>query len=353
MDISAKKEILKELGSFYLACAERYRGKEVEKINTGLETFYDRGLALIEQAGISNAWFTPESVVNAFEAWGLALSETSLDKWLNAYKLERTAPKKVGVIMAGNIPLVGLHDALCVLLSNHVLKAKLSSKDTPLMQLSLEILGTLSSEWKERIELTNSLKEIDVLIATGSDNSARYFEYYFRDQKKLIRKNRTSVAVLMGDENEEELAALAEDVFTYFGLGCRNVTKLYLPKGFDLDRLFNAFFKFKELINHNKYANNYDYNKAVYLLNKHELIENGFLLMKEEEALHSPVGVLFYEYYTSVDEVMQKIQLQKDQIQCLVSRKELGNNIPFGKAQRPDLWNYADNIDTLAFLLKE
>lgn len=352
MDISAKKEILKELGSFYLACTKRYRGEVESKINPNLEAFYERGVMLIEQAAISNAWFTPESVVSAFEAWGLSLRKASLDKWLAAYESLETEPKVVGVIMAGNIPMVGLHDALCVLISGHKLKAKLSSKDLPLMQLSLDVLAALSKEWKEKIVRTDSLKEIDVLIATGTDNSARYFEYYFRDQKKLIRKNRTSVAVLEGDESDEELAALAEDVFTYFGLGCRNVTKLYLPKGFDLDRLFNAFFKFKELINHNKYANNYDYNKAVYLLNKHELIENGFLLLKEEEALHSPVGVLFYEYYTSLEEVKQKLQVQKDQIQCVVSKKELNNNVPFGKAQRPDLWNYADNIDTLAFLLK-
>jgi hypothetical protein len=253
--------------------------------------------------------------------------------------------------MAGNIPLVGLHDALCVLLANHQLKAKVSTKDKSLMNLILETLALIAPEWSAKIEAPEKLNDIDILIATGSDNSARYFDYYFRDVKKILRKNRTSVAVLDGNETEEELKQLSDDIFLHYGLGCRNVTKLYIPKGFDLDRVFNAVFEYKDVINHNKYANNYDYNKAVYLLNKIELNENGFLLMKEDEGLHSPVGVLFYEYYENLSAVEEKLLDSAESIQAAVGSYDKLKLVPFGKAQQPELWDYADGKDTMSFLM--
>lgn len=341
-----KKRFLIELGEIFRASASLERplsGEYVEQIKKGIE--------LIEQVNVENAWFTKESVQSALHAWGNSLTENKINSWLENYVLKEAGIKKVGVIMAGNIPLVGLHDALCVLLSGNHLFAKLSSKDNSLMRWVLNCIQEIDPEFQERITITDSLKGIDNLIATGSDNSARYFDYYFKDKRRIIRKNRTSVAVIKGDESAEELVGLSHDVFTHFGLGCRNVTKIFLPKGYDLDKIFNAFYRYKEVINHNKYANNYDYNKAVYLLNQIELVENGFLLLKEDEGLHSPVGVLFYEYYSEVEEVMDQLKSEEEQIQCKVGNFEEVGFIPFGKAQQPELGDYADGVDTLEFLL--
>lgn len=316
-------------------------------LNEKEQAQFEKGRSLIQTVRHENAWFTPEAVKQAFNAWSEALVEPNLSQWLKSYA-EASQPQRVGVIMAGNIPLVGLHDALCVLLTGHELHAKLSSKDTSLMGFVLSILKGLEADWENHIKIVDRLNAMDCLIATGSDNSARYFEYYFKNVKKIIRKNRTSVAILDGSENKEELAGLAADVFTYYGLGCRNITKLYLPENFDKDRLFKAFYAYRHYAEHNAYANNYDYNKAVYLLNKIELVENGFLLLKEDEALQSPVGVLFYEYYQDQGALLQKLELQADQIQCIFSKQD--QHLTFGKAQQPELWDYADGVDTMAFL---
>lgn len=316
-------------------------------LNEREQAQFEKGRSLIQTVRHENAWFTPEAVKQAFKAWSKALVEPNLSQWLKSYA-EADQDQKVGVIMAGNIPLVGLHDVLCVLLTGHELHAKLSSKDTSLMGFVLSVLQAIDAEWRKKIKIVERLNEIDCLIATGSDNSARYFEYYFKDIKKIIRKNRTSVAILDGTESEEELNGLAADVFSYYGLGCRNITKLYLPENFDKDRLFNAFYAYRHYAEHNAYANNYDYNKAVYLLNKVELLENGFLLLKEDEALQSPVGVLFYEYYQDQEALLKQLEKQADQLQCIVSKQS--KHYSFGKAQQPELWDYADGLDTMAFL---
>ncbi len=345
---STKKQALVKLGLLLKACSENK-----PELLTEFSSQIEKGRALMTSAKQQNAWFTSDSILQSLDAWSKSLRLENIDRWLQKYEGISFEQSKVGVIMAGNIPLVGLHDALCVLLCEGKLIAKLSSKDQLLMTWVLECLSEIHPQWKENIEIGENLKGIDVLIATGSDNSSRYFNYYFKDKKKLIRKNRTSVAVLNGEESEKDLSALSLDVFTHFGLGCRNVTKLYLPKGFDLDRLFKAFFPFKEIVNHNKYGNNYDYNKAVYLLNKIELIENGFLLLKEDEGLHSPVGVLFYEYYDKPTELAIKLGEQKDHIQCVVGSMDEMECIPFGKAQHPELWDYADGVDTIEFLAQK
>jgi len=343
MELNQKINSLLSLGQLFKSLADN----DVSGLNQIQQEHLEKGRALIETVRHENAWFTADSVEQAFEAWGEALVEPKLSQWLKAYA-EAKESKAVGVIMAGNIPLVGLHDALCVLLSGHRLHAKLSSKDASLMAFVLSVLQSLESEWKDKIKVSERLNEIDCLVATGSDNSARYFEYYFKDIQKIIRKNRTSLAILDGSESADDLKGLASDVFTHFGLGCRNVTKLYLTKDFDKDRLFEAFYAYRHYAEHNAYANNYDYNKAVYLLNKIDLLENGFLLLKEDEALQSPVGVLFYEQYEDQQELLKKLEEQADQIQCIVSKKE--QHIPFGKAQQPELWDYADGVDTMAFL---
>ena len=300
-------------------------------------------------AEVLNPWFSKENIDKSLNAWHEQLKLDMLSAWLLPYKLkELVSPKKVLIIMAGNIPLVGFHDFLSVLISGHNVVIKMSSSDNVLLTLLIDKLISIAPEFKERISFIDEVKNrnFDAVIATGSDNSAEYFEYYFKGAKKIIRKNRRSVAVLEGSESTIELKGLANDVFAYFGLGCRNVSKLFLPKGFDLDNLFKAFYPYSYLLNHKKYANNYDYNKAIFLMGGNHLIENGFLLMKEDKSLLSPVAMLYYEFYEDIHTVEQFIKENAEQLQCVVSKK----NIPFGATQKPNLWDYSDGVDTIEFL---
>ncbi|MAY82556.1 MAG: acyl-CoA reductase [Flavobacteriales bacterium] len=340
---------LTQLGRFFELSLDNEAKSEVEALNPLLK----KSRELIDTAYQKNSWFTPEAVQISYSAWAKSLSKDAVENWLGNYELkENSHPKKVGVIMAGNIPMVGMHDALSVLVSGNILHAKLSSKDEDLMALVLDALSAIDNEWANRIHRVDQMKEADVFIATGNDNSARYFEYYFRDKPKIIRKNRTALAILSNDAPEAEIEKLADDVFTYFGLGCRNVTKVYIPQDFDLDRLFKAFYKYKDVVQHNQYANNYDYNKAVYLMTQVELVENGFLLLKEDEGIHSPLGVLFYERYNELKDVEKKLKSLEDEIQVVVSDFEHPEFENLGKAQQPELWDYADGVDTLRFLLE-
>lgn len=319
------------------------------KLNLQDMKLYDKFSILIENLHHYNPWFTVESVHHAIKAWSKQLKKAPIEQWIENYPAPKNEGKIVGIIMAGNIPLVGLHDVLCVLMSGHVVHAKLSSKDHQLMQFVLNFLAEEESI-AQRIKVVDNMKGIDALIATGSNNSARYFEHYFKKQQKIIRKNRTSVAVVEASTSKKALQKLGADVFTHFGLGCRNVTKLYLPEGYDLDQLFDAFFEFKEIIQHNKYANNYDYNKAVYLLNNIDLIENGFLLLKKDTGIHSPIGVLFYEFYADLEGLEKKLNGLKDQLQCVVGEVRFANTA-FGQTQFPQLQDYADGVDTMDFLI--
>ncbi len=348
MELERKIEILTKLGSLFDELSDnKYFEDGLSVQNEKEKERFER----IQMAQKQNSWFTNGSIQKVFEAWANSLKRDKVEAWISKYSFQGTTERKLGLILAGNIPLVGLHDILSGLVCDHWLHIKPSTKDSQLVNLVIEELKEISSEWTSRIKLVDKLNGIDVLIATGSNNSARYFEYYFRDIHKIIRKNRTSIAVLSEDNSEEELKALGEDIFTHFGLGCRNVTKLYLPKGFDLDRVFGALFHYQDIVNHNKYANNYDYNKAVYLMNKIELIENGFLLLKEDEALHSPIGVLFYEFYEDLDTLKKHLKQKEEEIQAIVSKENFEKAIPFGKAQKPELWDYADGVDTIEFLL--
>ncbi|MCT4580424.1 MAG: acyl-CoA reductase [Flavobacteriales bacterium] len=294
-----------------------------------------------------NGWFTEKEVLFAFESWGKALTKENLELWVSKYTITKDLDKTVAIIMAGNIPMVGFHDLLCVYLLGGKVKAKLSSDDNVLIPAVVKVLNFFDINVEKSIEfIPFKLEGFDAVIATGSNNTARYFDTYFGKYPNIIRKNRTSVAVLTGEETKEELSSLADDVFLYYGLGCRNVTKLYVPKGYDLDAIFGAFFKHDYVSENNKYANNYDYHKAVYLMEQHDMVENGFLLMKEDSSLHSPIGMLFYEEYEKIEEVQKFLTENKSEIQCVVGQ----NNIPFGKAQTPQLWDYADNIDVIDFL---
>lgn len=318
----------------------------------GLGKFeYEELDALIGSSRVKNGWFTEENVRHAFRAWSQGLGPEALGSWLRPYatlgKLP-AGPRTVGLILAGNIPLVGLHDVLCVWLSGHRARVKYSSLDPELIPALVRTLDRFLPGTTAQIELVQGkLGEVDAVIATGSNNTSRYFEHYFGHVPRIVRKSRVSVAVLDGTESPEELAGLAEDVLRYFGMGCRNVSKLYIPHDLDLDRVFGALFPWKDIIDHNKYANNYDYTRALWMLDGVDFLENGFLLVKEDPGLASPVSTLFYERYTDRASVDAAITEQAGSIQCVVGH----GATPFGKAQQPSMSDYADGVDTLRFLM--
>jgi hypothetical protein len=341
MDLTERIESFTVLGDLLRDACRENSGEDAEKLNV-----------LIDNQHLHNPWFTPENVRTSINAIADELTRENLTRWTNTYPQlnEVKIPVRVGIIMAGNIPLVGFHDFLSVLISGNNLIAKTSSKDSELIVFIGEILCRINHGFRKRIEFTDgTLTGFDVVIATGSNNSSRYFEYYFGKYPNIIRKNRNSVAIIDGEESSIELEALGADIFSYFGLGCRNVSKIYVPEGYDLTSLAKNWDSYSGCISNQKYANNYDFNKAVYLVNKEYFYDTGYLLMKEESKLSSPVSVLYYENYESKYAVKQQIELLSEKIQCIVSR----NDIPFGKAQSPNLWDYADGIDTIEFLLKK
>ena len=324
---------------------EDFLDKNAENFSEIDEEFF----AVLRKSEIENPWFTLESQKFALKQWAELLNENSLQNWLEKYQPAKN-PKKVGLILAGNIPMVGFHDILSVVLSQHFPLIKLSSKDKTLIPFLLKKWNEFS-EGNVPFEFVERLQNFDAVIATGSNNTARYLEYYFKDSLNIIRKNRTSIAVLKGDETPEELALLAEDIFRYFGLGCRNVTRLFIPEDFIIDRLFESFVSFKDIINHNKYANNYEYNRAIYLLNQEKFWDNNFVMLKEDADLFSPLSVLNFTRYKNIDEVKEFIAENNQNIQAIAAKKELGlDSIEFGEAQNPSLSTYADHVDTMAFL---
>lgn len=305
--------------------------------------------ALLRKSENENSWFTQESQRFALNQWADLLTKENLQNWLANYQPSET-PKKIGLILAGNIPMVGFHDVISVILSHHIPLIKLSSKDQRLLPFLLEKWNEFS-EGNISYEFVEKLQNFDAVIATGSNNTARYLEYYFKDHLSIIRKNRTSIAVLKGDETEAELQLLAEDIFRYYGLGCRNVTRLFIPENFKIDAIFENFLNFKEVINHNKYANNYEYNRAIYLLNQERFWDNNFVMLKEDESLFSPLSVLNFTRYSDLQEVKNFIAENEANIQTVVAKPELElNGINFGEAQNPSLSTYADNVDTMRFL---
>lgn len=342
------------LGGFLKQFSDPDKKKADNPLN---EQFYTPFNELIQSAHTQNGWFTEDNVRNALAGITYILDQELLVDWLSHYIMKLPAKKNVktiAVIMAGNIPMVGFHDMLCVLLSGNKFIGKLSSEDKLLMPAIAKILTYIEPEFNGYIEFTEGLlKNMDAVIATGSNNSARYFEYYFGKYPHIIRKNRNSVAVLTGAETREELQLLGKDIFQYFGLGCRNVSKLFVPQRYKFDSFYDAIFDFQYIINNNKYSNNYEYNRTVYLMNNADsLLDNNFLLLKEDTAYSSPIGVLFYEFYTDLSALNKKLMQDRELIQCIVSNKtEIKHSISFGTSQQPSPGDYADGIDTLQFLI--
>ncbi|MBL6649613.1 MAG: acyl-CoA reductase [Flavobacteriaceae bacterium] len=328
-----------------------------ENINkTEKKEFHEWNLVLnqtLAKAKEFNTWFTENNLNLSLKNWALNLTYEKLSNWVSNYDIENKESKTVAIIMAGNIPMVGFHDLLCSLLLNLKCKIKLSSDDKFLIPFVVKFLESRNKSFKEKVVFENNqLKNFDAVIATGSNNSFKYFDYYFSKYPNILRKTRHSIAVLNGYESNTDLLNLSNDIFDYFGLGCRSVSKLFLPKGYDLDLLFDAFYTKKEIINHNSYVNNFDYNKAVFLMSNEKFRENGFIILKEEKKLGSPIGCLYYEYYEEMKEVEKMISNNKDNLQCVLSNyKDIGS-IPFGSSQCPTLNDYADNVDTVNFLLK-
>ncbi|WP_053992514.1 acyl-CoA reductase [Mangrovimonas sp. TPBH4] len=317
------------------------------------DLFFEGFKHQINLANEHNGWFTKENIVYALNGWSNSLTKSNIEKWLLKYNFNQESSKKVAIIMAGNIPLVGFHDFVSVLIAGHDVMVKQSSNDKQLLPFLAKYLEFVEPGFKGKISFTEEkLENFDAVIATGSDNTARYFEYYFKDKPSIIRKNRNSVALLTGNETEEELKELSNDIFRYYGLGCRNVSKLFIPKNYDFDAFFQAMYDWNPIINETKYANNYDYNKAVYLMSEFDILENGFLMIKEDENYASPIATVFYEYYDSIEDLKHKLTAEKENIQCIVSNNVTAGEIPFGQTQNPQLWDYADNVDTIEFLLQ-
>ncbi len=322
-----------------------------QEIESLLSTSSDEFNTLISSVNAENPWFTVSEIRRALKYWSINLRHSVLRKWLNSYQFdENKVSKKVLLICAGNIPLVGFHDFISVILSGHHVLLKLSSKDQKLFFFLLKKLEQLDSKFSCNYTLVNEpVKEFDAVIATGSANTSRYFEFYFKDYPKIIRPNKTSVAILSSSVSDQQLLLLAEDVFNYFGLGCRSITKLYIPQNFDFERLRFAFEEFNGLLHHHKFCNNIDYQRSIHLLNKAEFIDFGHLLLIENEVVFSPMGCLHFEYYEDLNDCIEKVKPHKD-LQLIASDISFENSISLGETQAPRLDQYADQIDTIEFL---
>ena len=321
--------------------------KEIYKTATRLKAYIPKTIH-------HNGWFDEENVKRSIDNIGTMLEEASINNWIKKHSISKHDSRRVGVLLAGNLPLVGFHDFLCVLLSGNTFVGKLSSKDDQLLPMVADILLEIDPGLAQRIEFTDGkLANIEAIIATGSDNTSRHIEYYFGKYPNIIRKNRNAIAVLDGSETEEELIGLGHDIFDYFGLGCRSVSKIYIPEGYDLDLVFKGLFPFKDVLTNKKYGNNYDYYKAIYLMGQTELIENGFILLKEDQSIASPVAVLHYEYYEDSDALAKVLLANESKIQCVVAKNNISDLrvVPFGHAQSPAIDDYADGVDTMAFLV--
>ena len=337
IDLNLRIKILNELG-YYIS----------NIINNNPKSILDN---LTKSTINKNRWFDEKSIIYSLKAWSNLLKSDLIEKWLDTYKLSSIEKKKtIALILPGNIPLVGFHDILCIWILDYKGIVKLSSKDDVLIPFLTDYLEK-EIGYKSFLYTTSRIKKFDAVIATGSNNSSIYFEYYFSKYPNIIRKNRTSIAVLEGNETELDLNNLGKDILRYYGLGCRNISKIYIPKGFNLNKIFKGLDTFSHVINNSKYANNYFYNKSIFLINKDNFLDNGYFLLKEDSKLYAPISCAFYEFYDDIEDLKIKLYDIKDNIQCIVSKKRSIKAISFGSTQNPSLHDYADNIDTIKFLI--
>lgn len=350
MEIEQRINAFTALGTFLKQAVTNITNTDHTNYDTETVAFIDT----IERASQANGWFTQDAILFSCNQWAQALTKDNIAQWCSSYTFPKENKNKtIAIILAGNIPLVGFHDFISVLIAGHNVKVKMSSNDSVLLPYLAKLLCSIDDRFSTKISFTkDKLTHFDAVIATGSNNTAKHFEYYFGKYPNIIRHNRNSVAVLTGKETEEELELVANDIFRYFGLGCRNVSKIYLPKDYNFELFFKAMYSWKSVIHETKYMNNYDYNKAVYLMSSIALLDNEFLLLKEDTNLASPIAVVYYEYYTDLADLKNKLEANTKAIQAITSSANIPNAIPLGSAQSPALWDYADGIDTISFLLK-
>jgi hypothetical protein len=312
----------------------------------GEETLHEALDQVIAAAHLHNNWFIPKFTHAALSSLASYLTGHSLQQFTAG--LRPVQPKTVALICAGNVPMVGFHDIMCTLLGGHRALIKLSSDDNVLLPFFLKLLTHYEKRLEDQISFASGrLSAFDAVIATGSNNTAKHFEYYFGKYPRIIRKNRSSVALIDGQETNDEFLLLGDDIFLYFGLGCRNVSKLLVPESYDFGKFFEAIHPFGFVVDNNKYGNNYDYNRALYLLGQQPFLDNNFLILKEDKGLHAPVAVLYYERFADHKAMQQYVDVHREELQCVVGR----SHIPFGYSQRPVITDFADNIDTLSFLV--
>ena len=336
-----------------------------QTISLVLESYYSESdtefKSVINKARSENPWFTEENILIALNNWALALEKEKIEKWAGNYlNLLKNKSKElnIAIVNAGNIPFVGLHDLLTVILTGNRYIGKNATGDSILLPYLTSLLFDVDPSFKDKIQFVSRLESMDAVIATGNNNSARYFEYYFSKYPHIIRKNRNGVGVLSGNETREQIHELGKDIFTYFGLGCRNVSKLYVPKGYSFNAFFEAIEDFKSLLTHSKYMNNFDYNNSVFLLKRIPFLQNGFSIVRKENQIASPVAVLHYEEYDNVQELIKNLTDSFSQLQCISTANNfiVGNEmlenirVDFGKTQSPSLWDYADGANTAEFL---
>ena len=345
MDLNKRVELISKIGILF-------RNYINNNINQNNKDSISKLKYAINNSKQNNSWFTYENINFCLNHWSNILNKKSINKWISNYNIQEIQPKNIAIIMAGNIPLVGLHDFICVFLSGNKSIIKLSSNDKYLTNFIIDYISSLDKNVSKIVEINNSfLDNYYAVIATGSNNTSRYFEYYFKNCKSIIRKNRNSIAIISGNESKNELLELSRDIFTYFGLGCRSVSKLYVPVNYNFDLLFEALYDYKDLINNHKYINNYDYNKAVYLMSEYKFLDNGYFILRESHELSSPIATVNYETYKNVDKLKIKLSEISNNIQCVVTNMKMDNTIKFGETQTPKLNQYADNLDVVDFLL--
>ncbi|MFH2096900.1 MAG: acyl-CoA reductase [Bacteroidota bacterium] len=319
-----------------------------------IEDSCDIFVKYITEAELYNPWFTRVNIIYCLTEICNWLEKEKLSDWIEPYtkRISGKNPKTIAVVTAGNIPLAGFHDMLSVLITGNNFLGRISSKDTSLFRMIKEILVDIDPRFNDHISFAEQIKDFDAVIATGSDNTSRYFDYYFGKYPSIIRHNRNSAAIIGGNETNEDLALLADDVFTYFGLGCRSVSKIFVPEGYDLKKIISGFESYRSIIQHNKYVNNYEYNKTLYLMNRDAFLDSGFFILKQDTRLSSPIAVVFFEFYKNIRKLLNHLKSESGKLQCLVAgNMPVDNRIPFGHAQKPDLKDFADNVNTIEFLL--
>ena len=344
MNINSRIKLLTKLGRFF----SDYLKKNNEEFN---EILFNLTNKKVEEVKYQNSFFDFENVMNCFEYWAQHLNEKNLKKLFPNHKIKKS--KNILIIMAGNIPLVGFHDFLCVFICGHKSIIKKSSKDNILYNLIFDLLLGWDPKFKNCFKIIEKVNlEIDAVIATGNNSSTHFFEKYFKKYPKIIRKNRNSVAILNGEESQEDLKKLMKDTFLYYGLGCRSVSKIFVPENYNFDSIFKASMEWKKILNNNSYNNNYTYNKSVFLLNNEKFFDNGLFILKESKKIGSPISVLYYEKYDSLYNLKKYLEVNKDKLQCIVCNNLVKKSTKFGMTQSPSLLEFADNVNTVDFLLK-